>query len=78
MCLAREAFGKAGYYDVRSTEMSRYPRSADGQRQNEKPNKIKRPKMSILFTRYEGVEQGVCIQTFQQVHSYKIKLDRIQ
>jgi hypothetical protein len=40
---------KAGYYDVRSTEMSRYPRRADGQRQTEKPNKIKQPKMFIYY-----------------------------
>ena len=35
MCFAREAFQKAGYFDVRSTERSRYLRSASGQRQHE-------------------------------------------
>ena len=35
MCFKREAFVKAGYFDVRSTEGSRYLRSASGQRQNE-------------------------------------------
>jgi GT2 family glycosyltransferase len=35
MCFKREAFVKAGYFDVRSTEKSRYLRSASGQHQNE-------------------------------------------
>jgi glycosyltransferase involved in cell wall biosynthesis len=34
MCFRREAFQKAGYFDVRSTERSRYLRSASGQRQH--------------------------------------------
>jgi GT2 family glycosyltransferase len=34
MCFAREAFQKAGYFDVKSTERSRYLRSASGQRQH--------------------------------------------
>jgi GT2 family glycosyltransferase len=35
MCFKAEAFQKAGYFDVRSTERSRYLRSASGQRQLE-------------------------------------------
>jgi len=38
MCFKREAFVKAGYFDVRSTERSRYLRSTNGQRQHEETN----------------------------------------